>query len=141
MPTQNAWGLTRPNATDPVANLPAAINTLTSELAPGPAKTNVAFAAGWGNNAAPNEGVTYYRHLGRVWLQGLALRTGATASGTTLFTMPANCRPTGRLLLHPCADNGPIPCSVDPTTGVVVALGTVNNGFFLNFTGLSYRIS
>lgn len=140
MPSQNAWGLTRPLATDAVGLLPSTILALINELAPGPAKTAAAFAAGWGNFGSPHETVGYYRHLGRTYLQGLGARTGATASATTVFTLPAGYRPSGELVFGTISSGGQADVRVN-AAGNVIVQSSATTGWFVSFSGISFRVA
>lgn len=95
---------------------------------------------GWAQAVGSTGPAVYYKDRQRAYLQGV-IAGGATATGTVLFVLPAECRSAYECWLHSLTDAGPVRLDVRTNGEVAIGEGPFEAGnAWLSLDGLSFRL-
>lgn len=108
-----------------------------SEISGHEAKAGLSYGTGWGNFGGAYSNGTYYKHAGRVFLDGAVKRS--SGSSTTIATLPSGYRPPGPVGLAIVVFGGIEQVSIT-TGGVMTSSGSVGATAITLLDGASFAL-
>lgn len=93
--------------------------------------------ASWADVGTPDLVSGYYKHAGRVWLEGRI--TGGT-SGSSPFTLPTGYRPSATVRIPIVSSTGGSPAEVVITSAGVVTINYSGSTPNISLDGVSFRV-
>lgn len=100
-----------------------------------------AFQNGYINYGAGFEEVSYYKHDGRVYLQGLARRDAGVEDGQVIFNLPIGYRPSKTLIFQGLQNTNICRVDINSAGDVRIVVCEASGSFnYISLSGISFRL-
>ncbi|WP_375237931.1 hypothetical protein [Aurantibacter sp.] len=100
-------------------------------------ENGVSYATNWSDFGSGYEGVTYYKHNGRVYIDGMAIKSSIIIQDEVIFTLPAGYQPTGRITATGQRLNESIRIDINSSGQVIIRQ---SGNTYVSLNGINFRV-
>ncbi len=103
----------------------------------------LAYSNGWENYGAGFQGIRFYKHQKRVYIEGLARKVnGPILEGNIIGTLPVGYRPDSSLIFKGHQNVGTPRIDIQPNGDIIVRAGleTESTSDYISLSGISFRV-